>query len=224
MFRSYLLPRNYPDSVSADYLEYQWYDTLQGLMQYLKGVICTLSFLRGLGVGTSDGSLHHAMIVWILRDGTACISGLAAGHPELTRLFATRRQVKAWRLLSELIRGLVGVVELAASTGTGTAFLPLTCVAACGNAAAGVIGSCTRSSLMTHFARDGNFSDCSAKEGNQDRAVKLVGICLAAYFLSSIGNSPGAAWAAYGVLTLLHLVFNALAMRALRLDASSKGD
>ena len=32
------------------------------------------------------------------------------------------------------------------------------------------------------------------------------------------GADPGAAWTAYGALTALHLAFNVLALRALRLD------
>lgn len=216
--RGYLLPCDYPESVSEDYLEYQFWDTLQGLMQYLKGVICTLSYLRGLGVGAADSSLHGAMVIWVIRDGTACFSGLAAGNPSLTRRFAERRQVKAWRLVAETTKGAAGLVVLAASTGPAHRFLPLVCVAACAGSVAGVIDSCTRSSLMTHFARRGNFSDCSAKEGNQDRAVKLVGIACACRFLGSLGNSPRAAWLAYALLTGLHLGFNGLALRALRLD------
>ena len=113
-------------------------------------------------------------------------------------------------------------MELAAST--RGPFLPLICAATVCNSFAGVVDSCTRSSLMTHFARSGNFSDCSAKEGNQDRAVKLVGIAVATQFLATVGGSPKAAWAAYGLLTLLHLLFNALAMRALQLDDGAKRD
>ena len=185
-------------------------------MSYLKGVICTLSFLRGLGVGSDSTSLEGAMLVWIVRDGTSCVSGLAAGTPALTARFASRENVRAVRLSAETLRGLAGLVELTAST--RGPFLPLVCAAAVCNSFAGVVDSCARSSLVTHFARASNISDCAAKEGNQDRAVKLIGIAVAASFLSSIGNNPRAAWVAYGVLTGLHLLFNALAMRALRLD------
>ena len=222
MLRAYLLPKGYPDTVSGDYVVYQCFDTMQGLMSYLKGVLCTMSFLRGLGVGSGGGALHQAMVVWIVRDGTSCLSGLAAGSPALTARFASRSHVKQYRLGAETLRGVAGLVELAAST--RGPFLPLICAATVCNSFAGVVDSCTRSSLMTHFARSGNFSDCSAKEGNQDRAVKLVGIAVAAQFLATVGGSAKAAWAAYGLLTLLHLLFNALAMRALQLDDGAKRD
>ena len=103
MLRAYLLPKGYPESVSPDYLSYQLWDTLQGLMSYLKGVICTLSFLRGLGVGSDSTSLEGAMLVWIVRDGTSCVSGLAAGTPALTARFASRENVRAVRLSAETL-------------------------------------------------------------------------------------------------------------------------
>ena len=98
---SYLLPEGYPASVSSDYVAYQTWDTLQGLMAYLKGVICTLSLMRSLGVGRAGASVEHALLLWILKDCTASVAGLAAGHPALTKRFADRRAVRGWRLASE---------------------------------------------------------------------------------------------------------------------------
>ena len=86
------LPRGYPESVSDDYLLYQLWDTLQGFCGYLKGIILTLSFLKGLGVGSADGSLDSAMLVWICRDTTGVIAGLLAGVPTFTVLFSDRRR------------------------------------------------------------------------------------------------------------------------------------
>lgn len=225
-FESYFLPSGFPRSVSRDYIEYQMWDTLQALMIYLKNVLTTLAFLRGLGVG-NDGNgdqgasaLRHAMIVWVTRDGTATLSGLAFGNPRFTRLFASRAHVKSCRLAAEVARGVAGLIELSSSLAEPRWFLPLVCAAAACNAGAGVVDSCTRSSLMTHFARAQNFADCAAKEGNQDRGVKLFGLVGAFTFLSCGNDDDGATatWSAYACLTVLHLAFNVLAVRALRLD------
>ena len=214
--RAYLLPDGFPESVSSDYVEYQTWDTLQGLMAYLKGVVTTLALMRSLGVGRSGASAESALFLWIARDSVGCAAGLAAGHPALTKRFADRTRVRRWRMFSEFVKGVAGWVELRAPTADRV--LPCMCAAAALSAVAGVAGSCARSSLVTHFARRGNLADCSAKEGNQDRAVKLVGIGAAFAYLSRVGDSPRAAWAAYALLTALHLVFNYLAMRTLRLD------
>jgi len=46
-FHWLFLPRGYPQSVSDDYFQYQVWDTLQGFCDYLKGILLTLSFLKG---------------------------------------------------------------------------------------------------------------------------------------------------------------------------------
>ncbi len=66
--KSMLLPIGYPDSVSSDYFEYQVWDTLQGFLGDLKGIILTSSMLKGLGMGEADSSLDRAMRVWVIRD------------------------------------------------------------------------------------------------------------------------------------------------------------
>lgn len=52
------------------------------------------------------------------------------------------------------------------------------------NSTAGVISGQTRNALVTHFATADNIPDCAAKEGNQDRGIKVFGIALALYVLS----------------------------------------
>ena len=82
LFHWMFFPANYPRSVSEDYLEYQKWDTLQGFMGYLKNIVLTLSFLKGIGVGDKDKDIESAMFIWILRDSTGVIWGLFVGMPE----------------------------------------------------------------------------------------------------------------------------------------------
>ena len=213
------LPRGYPESVSDDYLLYQLWDTLQGFCGYLKGIILTLSFLKGLGVGSADGSLDSAMLVWICRDTTGVIAGLLAGVPTFTVLFSDRRQLKFWRLVSEAIKAIAGVFEISAAYhAPAEFFMLLACIVVSLNTVASVIGSQTRSSLVSHFAKANNISDCAAKEGNQDRGVKVFGIPLALVLLQSVGDHPSFPIIAYSVLVIVQFFLNVLAVRALRLE------
>ena len=107
-FNWLFLPRGYPQSVSEDYLAYQVWDTLQGFCDYLKGILLTLSFLKGLGVGSSTGSLDAAMLVWIVRETTGVCCGLIAGMPTFTIHFSDRLQLRKWRLVSEAIKAVAG--------------------------------------------------------------------------------------------------------------------
>jgi hypothetical protein len=216
------LPQGYPESVSEDYVSYQLWDTLQGFCGYLKSIILTLSFLKGLGVGSADGSLDQAMLVWIVRDTTGVVAGLLAGVPTFTVHFSDRQQLKFWRLVSEAIKAVAGVVEImAAYHSPPELFMVLACIVVSLNTVAGVMGSQTRSSLVSHFARVNNISDCAAKEGNQDRGVKVFGIPLALILLRSVGDHPSFPICAYSVLVVAQFLLNVLAVRALCLKPAA---
>ena len=67
--RSIFLPEGYPKTVSADYLEYQIWDSFQALCSSLTGTLSTHAILKGVGVG--DGATAAAASVrWLLRDGS----------------------------------------------------------------------------------------------------------------------------------------------------------
>jgi len=83
---------------------------------------------------------------------------------------------------------------------------------------AGVMGSQTRSSLVNHFARSNNIPDCSAKDANQGRGVKLLGIPLALVLLREIGHHPNFPLISYLLLVVAQLGLSVLAVNSLRLD------
>jgi len=57
------LPIGYPNSVSEGYLQYQFYDSLQGLCSYLRSVVCTSAVLTAVGVGDAEASAISAAVV-----------------------------------------------------------------------------------------------------------------------------------------------------------------
>ena len=139
------------------------------------------------------------------------------GLPTFTEHFSDKSQLKQWRLISELVRIIAGFLEIYASiTPLGKGFyLPLSSIVAVLNTVAGVIGTQTRASLINHFARDNNFADCAAKEGNQDRGVKVFGIPLALVLLNIIGEKNY--FSVYIGLVLVQFIFNVFAVRALHI-------
>ena len=216
-----LLPEGYPHSVSDDYMLYQLWDTLQGFMSYLKAVLCTLAFLRGLGVGSEESEVSSAMLIWIFRDGTGMLAGLFAGMPIFTQKFGDLKKLRFWRMVAEFCRAMGGGCELLSSL-CKEHFLHLVCLATCFNSFAGVISGVNRGALVLHFSKDGsNIADCAAKEGNQDRAVKLIGIALAVVFVRKASEDEVLACQYYIAITILHLYFNWLAVNALQLERDS---
>eukprot|EP00757_Euglenozoa_sp_SAG-D1_P006064 gene6064-16050_t len=45
-FDAMFVPDGYPHTVAPEYLEYQLWDTLQGLCQYLKGVLTAMALYK----------------------------------------------------------------------------------------------------------------------------------------------------------------------------------
>jgi hypothetical protein len=45
------MPEGYPDSVTPDYLSFQAWDSIQALMSYVRGMLCSQAILTGIGVG-----------------------------------------------------------------------------------------------------------------------------------------------------------------------------
>ena len=211
------LPKEFPKSVSSDYLDYQIWDTLQGFIGYIKGILLTMCFLRGLGIGQQDGDLSSAMFVWVVRDTAGVIFGLITGIPTFTEHFQDMTQLKTWRMTAEYIRILSGFVEIYASSQIGYYFLFLSTAVVIFNTVAGVMDSITRTTLCSHFAICNNMPDCRAKEGNQDKGVKIFGIPLALYLLSKIGNNLDVSFTVYVGLIIIQLYFNILAMNSLKL-------
>ena len=54
---------SYPKSVNDRYIEYQFYDSIQGLCSYLRGVVSTSAVLSAAGVGDSEATAMSAAVV-----------------------------------------------------------------------------------------------------------------------------------------------------------------
>lgn len=45
------MPEGYPDTVTPDYLGFQVWDSIQALMSYVRGMLCSQAIMTGIGVG-----------------------------------------------------------------------------------------------------------------------------------------------------------------------------
>lgn len=75
-FKTTFLPIGYPRSVKSEYFEYQFFDSIQALCSYLRGVMCTQALLTGAGVGSISASALAAAVQWVVRDGVGMISSV----------------------------------------------------------------------------------------------------------------------------------------------------
>ncbi|KAL3120289.1 hypothetical protein niasHT_002089 [Heterodera trifolii] len=99
-FAEVFLPQGYPSTVSADYLDYQLYDTLQAFASSLNGTLATLAVLKGVGVGNEQATVLAAALTWILKDGVGMLARIAFAWAKGTRLDS---DCKRWRLFADLL-------------------------------------------------------------------------------------------------------------------------
>ncbi len=123
---------------------------------------------------------------------------------------AIDRDVKFFRLVADVANDLALTLELVAPALSYELFVPALCVASVARAVCGVAAGCVRATLTQHFARQQNLSDVSAKEASQETAVTLMGMLVGAWVVNAVGLTPHAAWTAFAVLTLMHVICNYL--------------
>ena len=104
------LPVGYPDSVADGYLEYQFYDSIQGLCTYLRGVVSTSALLSAAGVGNAEATAMSAAMVWAIRDGFGMIGGLLFSYKASPHFDA---HVKEFRLLADIFNDVGLTIDLA---------------------------------------------------------------------------------------------------------------
>lgn len=300
--------------MTADYLGFQVYDSLQGLCSYVRGVVSAAAVLSGLGVGESASgngggsggaasALAAAATINAARDAVGMIAGFflaAAAAPGMdadakrwrlaadasndlslvlevaaaplasaaaARWFRQRRRCSSREQESSTVRGLLsslfsrGPSSCAGSGGGGgeqrlrsVLFALVVCLAAAARALTGVAGGATRAALTAHFCRgsgregeetavggeeesneneknssnnsssrdNNNCGDVVAKEGSQEAACTLIGMLLGLLLTRASARNPRLGAHAFTVLTILHLYFNAKALRCLRLTSLNR--
>ena len=223
------LPRG---QLPVDYLTFQALDSAQALCSYLRGVLAMHATLEGLGLNgssSSSGALA-ATLVLLLKEGASHIASLAFAFVAASRLDS---EVRAWRLFADIANDVGLALELAAPRlGGAQTFAIVSAIANACKAVCGVAAGATRVAVSAHFARAGArarggggaaaVAEVAAKEGTQETAVTLLGLMLGATLAGALNASPSAQWTAFTFLTILHVIFNAAAVRSLALETLSR--
>uniref|UniRef100_A0A8C7XA02 RUS family member 1 n=1 Tax=Oryzias sinensis TaxID=183150 RepID=A0A8C7XA02_9TELE len=162
-FKSVFLPQGYPESVSEDYLQYQFWDTLQAFASTLSWTLVTQASLKGVGVGNQDATVAAATVTWILRDGTGMFGRILFAWQKGSRLDS---EAKKWRLFADVLNDIAMFIEILAPF-FPSFFTLIVCTAGVFKAIVGVAGGATRAALTVHQARRDNMADISAKDGSQ---------------------------------------------------------
>jgi len=194
------LPAGYPESVSDDYLEYQFFDTLQALCSSLNGSLAQYSVLKTLGVGDSSATVLSATLTWILRDGCGMIANIIFISKKSNML---DNHPKQWRLTADILNDLAMLIELLFSSPY------VLCVSSMFRAVVGVAGGATRTPIIMHQAKRGsNFADVQAKDSAQETVVNLIALCLNVVFVPKIVQNRVLTWCFFMFFMIMHIFFN----------------
>ena len=222
------LPVGYPSSVHDGYLEYQCYDSLQGLCSYLRGVLCSAQVLQAAGVGTAEATALSAALTWALKDGLSMMGGLLFSYTTAP-LFDT--YVKEFRLFADLINDVGLTLDMMAPfLARASSLLLVSSAAGLCKTLCGLSAAATKSSITQHFALEGNMADLNAKESTQETLVSLLGMLLGVTLAHSLLQLPKGddnqglghiqwqvQWVVFIVLTFLHVWANWRGVSILRL-------
>ncbi|KAL1356033.1 hypothetical protein AAHE18_05G154100 [Arachis hypogaea] len=104
-----LVPEGFPSSVTANYVPFQIWDTLQGLSTYTRTMLSTQALLSAIGVGEKSATVIGATFQWFLRDLTGMLGGILFTFYQGSNL---DNNAKMWRLVADLMNGLGMLMDL----------------------------------------------------------------------------------------------------------------
>ncbi|KAI5062065.1 hypothetical protein GOP47_0022604 [Adiantum capillus-veneris] len=209
------LPEGYPDSVTSDYLGFQFWDTLQGLSTYIRSMLSTNALLSGIGVGKTSATVIGATFQWFLRDFTGMLGGVVFTIYQGSNLDCKAKQ---WRLAADFMNDIGMLMDLISPL-FPRLFISILCLGSLARSVTGVASGATRAALTQHFALQQNAADISAKEGSQETAATLVGMLMGMLLAEVSSGHTGAIWLCFLTLTGFHMFANYKAVRCLCLTS-----
>ncbi|XP_035768950.1 RUS1 family protein C16orf58 homolog [Neolamprologus brichardi] len=186
VFKSVFLPQGYPESVSDDYLQYQFWDTMQAFSSSLSGTLATQASLRGVGVGNQEATVAAATVTWLLKDGTGMLGRILFAWRKGSKLDS---EAKKWRLFADVLNDIAMFMEILAPY-FPACFTFIVCTAGIFKSIVGVAGGATRAALTVHQARRDNMADISAKDGSQETLVNLAGLLVSLILIPLVTDNP----------------------------------
>ncbi|XP_077397928.1 RUS family member 1 [Festucalex cinctus] len=214
VFKSVFLPQGYPESVSGDYLQYQFWDTVQAFSSSLSGTLATQASLRGVGVGNQEATVAAATVTWLLRDGTGMLGRIVFAWLKGNKLDS---EAKKWRLFADVLNDIAMFMEILAPFFPAW-FTLIVCTSGIFKSVVGVAGGATRAALTVHQARRDNMADISAKDGSQETLVNLAGLLVSLILIPLVTDNPALTIGLFFFFTALHLYANYKAVRSVVME------
>lgn len=213
-FAGAFVPEGFPTSVTPDYVQFQLWDSLQGLSTYVRTMLSTQALLSAIGVGAKSATVIGATFQWFLRDLTGMLGGILFTFYQGSDLDSN---AKMWRLVADLMNDLGMLMDLLSPL-FPSSFLFIVCLGSLSRSFTGVASGATRAALTQHFALQDNAADISAKEGSQETLATMTGMALGMLLARATFGQPFVIWLCFLSLTAFHMYANYRAVKCLCLD------
>ena len=191
-----LLPRNFPSSVSPNYIPYSAWHGAHVVAGTMTGVLSMQGLLFAVGLGSGSIPLAGALN-FVIKDGIGQLGGV------LYAAFSSRSldaQPKYHRFSSTLLLQVSTAIEVLAPLVPG-AFLPMASLANVGKNIAYLATGASRAQLNRAFAISHNLGDITGKATSQGIAASLLGTSAGVALSSAIGSD--ATWVAFSAFVPL---------------------
>jgi hypothetical protein len=208
------MPVGYPHSVSSDYLNYQFFDSLQAFFSTITSLLANRALLQGLGVGDANSSATFAMLLTVLKDAVSRIATIIFAQQFGLRI---EPDAKRYRFLADLFNDTAFFLELYSPyLGPYGKILAITSGEAL-RALCGVAAGASKAALSVHFAKHDNLAELNAKEASQETAVGLIGLLVGTFIVKHVEDHNSVVCLMV-VLVFAHLWMNYLGVCSVCMD------
>ncbi|KAI0136745.1 vitamin B6 photo-protection and homoeostasis-domain-containing protein [Xylariales sp. AK1849] len=212
------LPAGYPHTVTADYMPYQVYDSLQAFSSSIAGLMSNRAVLQGFGVGQAGSSATGAVLLTVLQESTGRLATIFFAHRVGQ---AIEPECKYYRFLADLLNDSALLLGILTPSLPQTPKILALCAAGIFRSLCGVSGGAAKASLSAHFAKNGNLAELNAKDGSQETVISLMGMLVGSLFVNMV-EGQSAVWAWMLILVGIHLWTNYQAVRAVQMRSLNR--
>ncbi|KAF4990987.1 hypothetical protein FGRMN_8108 [Fusarium graminum] len=208
------MPVGYPHSVSSDYRNYQFFDSLQAFFSTITSLLANRALLQGLGVGDANSSATFAMLLTVLKDAVSRVATIVFAQQFGLRI---EPDAKRFRFLADLFNDTAFFLELYSPyLGPYGKILAITSGEAL-RALCGVAAGASKAALSVHFAKHDNLAELNAKEASQETAVGLIGLLVGTVIVKYVEDHNSVV-CLMTALVFAHLWMNYLGVRSVCMD------
>lgn len=203
------LPTGYPHSVSADYIDYQIYDSIQAFSSSIAGLFANRAVLSAVGVGDDSATSTAALFMKVIQETVGRLG---------TILFAWKLgsalepECKKYRFMADLVNDSAIVFDCLSSLfpGSKRTKILLLCMSGLLRSVCGVMAGGSRAALTQHFTDPvrGSIADVNAKDQSQETVITLMGMLAGSALVGIVQGEGLSMWITVLLLLGIHLWTN----------------